>query len=375
MAEETMTSEERFMTAVRLEKPDRVPVAPLIDMPAAAHLLGLKPWEVAAQGWDAMFDVILKVWDDFGGWDTLTPPVPHELFALGGTKAQGPTEGAPENQMHEYEVWTAEEYPLLIELGVGRFVMEHLIQRVWEDVSQEKLVELRRKSSALGSRFRQEARTRGAFIWTISSAVHPFFWLSLTRSMMKFTEDLFLRPEMVDRAMQRIVPEWIGYAIAACKARSSRIWFFSEERAGGFFYSLEMFERFWWPYTVEIVDALWSEGIVCAFHLDTCWDKNLPYFKKLPRGSAIIDLDGTSDIFAAAELLDDHMCISSDVHPALLSLGKPEEVEAYCKKLIDEIGHNGGLILQAGCSVPYAVTRENFKAMIDTGKNYELSKS
>jgi uroporphyrinogen-III decarboxylase len=40
--------------------------------------------------------------------------------------------------------------------------------------------------------------------------------------------------------------------------------------------------------------------------------------------------------------------------------------------LIDEIGHNGGLILRAGCSVPYAVKPENFKAMLDTGKNYEL---
>jgi len=136
-----------------------------------------------------------------------------------------------------------------------------------------------------------------------------------------------------------------------------------------------MFERFWWPYTEMIVDALWSEGIVCAFHLDTCWDRNIPYFKRLPRGSAIIDLDGTTDIFAAHEVLKGHLCISSDVHPALLALGKPEEVEAYCKRLIDELGRDGGLILQAGCSVPYAVRPENFRAMLETGRNYELLRS
>jgi uroporphyrinogen-III decarboxylase len=375
VAEESMTSEERFMTAVRLEKPDRVPVAPLIDMPAAAHMLGLKAWEVAEQGWDAMLDVILRVWDEFGGWDTLTGPVPHELFFLGGTKAQGPTEGAPENQFIEYEIWTPDEYPKLFELGWGEFSRQCCIPRVWPEATEAKLAETWHRAGALGARTREEAAKRGAFIWTISSMVHPFFWLSLTRSMQKFTEDLFYRPELVEEAMATITPAWIEIAIQACKARNSEIYFFSEERAGGFFYSLEMFERFWWPYTEQIVDALWSEGIVCAFHLDTCWDKNLPYFKKLPRGSAIIDLDGTTDIFAAAELLDDHMCICSDVHPALLSLGTPEEVEAYCKKLIDEIGHNGGLILQAGCSVPYAVTPDNFRAMLDTGKNYELSKA
>jgi hypothetical protein len=92
-----------------------------------------------------------------------------------------------------------------------------------------------------------------------------------------------------------------------------------------------MFERFWWPFTEQIVDGLWSGGILYALHLDTRWDENLPYFKKLPRGSVIIDLEGTTDIFAAAELLDDHLCISSDVHPALLSLGKPEEAKEYCE--------------------------------------------
>ena len=122
------------------------------------------------------------------------------------------------------------------------------------------------------------------------------------------------------------------------------------------------------------MDALNAEGITPIFHLDTCWDKNLPYFKELPRGSAVLDFDGTTDIFAAAELLRGHLCIASDVHPALLSTGTPEDVTGYCKRLIDEIGRYGGLILQVGCSTPYAVTEENFKALIHTGKTYELSK-
>jgi uroporphyrinogen-III decarboxylase len=66
--------------------------------------------------------------------------------------------------------------------------------------------------------------------------------------------------------------------------------------------------------------------------------------------------------------------LTSDVHPALMSLGKPEEVEAYCKTLIDEIGDDGGHLLSTGCGLPSAAKKENFIAMLETGRTYELSK-
>jgi uroporphyrinogen-III decarboxylase len=123
------------------------------------------------------------------------------------------------------------------------------------------------------------------------------------------------------------------------------------------------------------VDAFWSEGIVTLFHLDQCWDKNIPYFKELPRGSAILELDSVTDIFAAKESLRSHLCLHGDVSAAMLSVAQPEDVEAYCKRLIDEVGDDGGFIMGSGCSVPPTVKPENFRAMIETGKNYELTKS
>jgi uroporphyrinogen-III decarboxylase len=57
-----------------------------------------------------------------------------------------------------------------------------------------------------------------------------------------------------------------------------------------------------------------------------------------------------------------------------MSVGKPEDVEAYCKKLIDEVGNDGGLLLSTGCGLPAATKKENFEAMLRTGKTYELSK-
>ncbi|MEW5980357.1 MAG: uroporphyrinogen decarboxylase family protein [Acidobacteriota bacterium] len=374
MEQETMSSEERVMAAISLEKPDRVPIAFSLDTAPAARLLGLKSWEVAAQGFDAQLDTVLRAFDELGGWDGLTPIIPPDIYSLIGIKARFPSEDSPENQVLEGEVWGADEYERLLELGYTRFVNEHLAFRVSEMTTPEEIAELGERSLVLLMRFINEVKKRGAVPYGAPLNVHPFFWMSLTRSMVRFTEDLYYRPDCVERALKAIVPQWIELTVALSKLMDSKIVHLAEERAGSFFYPLRVFERFWWPYTLQIVDALWSEGIVTLFHLDQCWDKNIPYFKQLPKRSAIVDLDGTTDIFAAKEVLRGHLCIGGDVHPTLLSLGKPEEVAAYCRRLIEEVGDHGGLILNVGCSVPYQTKPENLRAMIETGKTYELSR-
>jgi uroporphyrinogen-III decarboxylase len=222
-----------------------------------------------------------------------------------------------------------------------------------------------------GGLFLQECAKRDTRPFFLASALHPFFVLSLMRSMVPFTQDLYYAPEPVERALERMTADLIAEKLAIAKSAGIGVWQLTEERASGFFFPPAVFERFWWPYTREIVEAFWSEGIVTLFHLDTCWDENLPYFKDLPKGSAILELDGTTDIFAAKEILRGHLCLKGDVPAALLSIGKPEDVEAYCRKLIDEVGGDGGFILSSGCSVPADARPENFRAMVETGKRRE----
>lgn len=139
-----------------------------------------------------------------------------------------------------------------------------------------------------------------------------------------------------------------------------------EERAGGFFFPPRIFDRFWWPYTEEIVRAFWSGGIVTWFHLDTNWDKNIDHFKRLPRGSAVLALNGTTDIVAAKKKLRDHLCLCGDVPASLLSLGSKDEVAEYCQRLIREVGWDGGFILSSGCELPAAIRPGNFSAVLES---------
>ncbi len=369
-----MTSVERVECAINLEKPDRVPVCPLLSTSAAAALTGVEYWEIARQGYSAQLETEIAFFDKFGGWDGVHLTLAPEVYQLAGLKTRMPTKESPEIQILEEEFTSYEDYEIIAEIGFAKYAKEHLLPRIGDLKSKEDLDSLKAELVTGSLMGMEEYRKRGAQFLFSTFYLHPFFMLSLSRSMVKFTEDLYYRPEMVEKALKKMTEELIRFGIRLCEGSGIKTMGVVEERAGAFFYPLRIFERFWWPYTQQIVDAFHSKGIKVWFHLDTCWDKNIHFFKQLPRASAIIDLDGTTDIFAAKEQLRNHLCINSDVHPVLMSIGKPEDVEAYCRKLIDEVGDDGGLLLSTGCGLPAAAKKENFEAMLRTGKTYELSK-
>ncbi len=125
----------------------------------------------------------------------------------------------------------------------------------------------------------------------------------------------------------------------------------------------------------KMTEAFAAEGLITVLHFDQDWTLNLPYLVDLPKKMCVCELDSTTDIFKAKEILKDHMCIAGDVPAALSSLGTTEEMEEYCKKLIDIVGKGTGFILSSGCTVPADCKYENFKMMIDTAKNYLPSNS
>jgi hypothetical protein len=323
-----------------------------------------------------------KVFHDMGGWDldcggATLPSTKHYKLAFTmamGLKMEFPGLDLPDDyqcQATEEEVLKAEDYETIAEIGWAKFVFEDFLFRIL-DITPEELANSLMEMAPMRSEAVDFWRERGVMtLYPVSPFnLHPFFRFSMGRSMVKFMEDLYYHPDAVERALKRVTEEMIGEYVNACKRFDQKVAFIAEERSCGYFFPLKIFERFWWPYTLEIVDALWSEGIVTWFHLDQCWDKNIPYFKQLPRGSAVLALDGTTDIFAAKEVLRDHLCLAGDLSAGLLSLGKPEDVEAYCRRLIKEVGGDGGFILSSGCEMPAAVRAENWRAMIETAKTY-----
>ena len=380
MVGETMSRWERVMATVSMEKPDRVPVVPQLCKTAALTLQGL----TQGQGnldIDLAMGAMLATFDDYGGWDALYLDVPdtaafQTLFWKQPLRFLVPGKDLPGDQVMqalEEEVLQIEEYDRIAQEGWDKFYYDEYVYRI-TDYAPGQVPQVMADLEAWAGEALKGWEERGVQSLYGSADPHPFFKLSLARSLIKFTEDLYYRPEMVERALKPMVEETIKMLLDGCKQTGINITLLVEERAAAYYYPLHVFERFWWPYTVQIVDALFSEGIVTAMHLDTDWTKNLPYFKQLPKGSYILQLDSMTDIFAAKEVLAGQAIFHGDLPPAMQAIGAPQEVEAYCKRLIDEVGYDGGLILGVGCEVASDCKPENFRTLIETGKNYEFSK-
>jgi uroporphyrinogen-III decarboxylase len=380
MARETMTPTERMMAVQNLEKPDRVPVMPAVTNEANAPLTGHTQAEVCSDSKLAL-EICFEVFDSYGGWDSAATVImgPRALQATGlyPMKIRIPGMDLPDDyvfQLLEEEIFKPEDYDKLYEMGFNGFYFQDYLWRV-ATFRPDEMAGIIEEVKTYGALFMQESFKRNLAVTGSGFFMHPFFLLSLMRSMVKFTEDLYYNPDIVERVLQKLTNDVIEANIALVRQTGLKGLCIVEERASAFYYPLSVFEKFWWPYTKQMVEVFWEEGIHTSFHLDTPWDKNLPYFKELPRGSYTLGLDSTTDIFAAKELLRGHGILFGDVSASLLSIGTPQDVETYVKKLIDEVGDDGGFMLGVGCSAPSNIKPENLRALVETGKNYEFSKT
>jgi len=375
MIQETMSRQERFEAAVALERPDRVPVMPLMTA-FSVRSQGMtqgEAWREPQKGFKAMLDTF----NDLGGFDKLYKP---NLFwpMIGGRFCSSPVRvlipgrQLPEdalNQIDERELFSREDYDKLAAVGWNAFWDEH-----YEKMSGGRPLE--RVVSAQNRLLDEYIREVDVYH---SQDIYPLFGayvdsstmaFSMARTLTQFTMDLYEVPEKVKAAMDASCDDLIQNALDVVSKTKIPLVFIVLERGSGFYYRLEIFEQFEWPYLQRYVDAFLSEGLTPWFHFDTNWSLNLPYLKQLPRGKCVCDLDGMTDIFKAKEVLGGHMCISGDVPASLLSLGTPEEVRGYCQRLIDVVGKDGGFFLTTGCECPVDAKFENVKMMIDVAKTY-----
>jgi uroporphyrinogen-III decarboxylase len=374
MIAETMSRPERFEAAVALEKPDRVPVMPLMTA-FAVRSQGMTQGE-AWRDPDKGFKAMLNTFNDLGGFDRLYKP---NLFwpMIGGRFCSTPVRvlipgrQLPEdalNQIQEQELFSRDDYDKLAALGWNAFWDEH-----YEKMSGRGMQRLIITQNHLLDIYINEVEAYH------SQNIYPLFgaWVdsssmafSMARTLTHFTMDLYEVPDKVKAAMDASCDDLIQNTLDLVSLTKIPLVFIVLERGSGFYYHTDIFEQFEWPYLQRYVDAFVSEGLTPWFHLDTDWSLNLPYFKQFPKGKCVADLDSTTDIFKAKEILGGHMCISGDVPASLLTLGNPDDVREYCQKLIDKVGRDGGFMLTTGCECPVDAKFENVKMMINMAKTY-----
>ena len=374
-----MTPRERLEAAIRCEKPDRVPISPMMDF-FCARYKGVTQEKFVNDG-DLGRDLLIQVFDEFGGWDATYAGSTLNQFAFALTlpmRLKVPGRELPPDslwQFEEQEIIEVEDYDFVIANGF-QALWGKLFPKICPNYSPAQIPELMEGW--------QKQTIKDTLIWEAKDVISfsavaispPIDFFSMGRSLKEFSFDLYRRPEKVLAAMEAITPGLIEIAVGGQMAARQltkygyMVNFIGATRGAATFISPKMFEKFNWPFIKRIALGLLEAGITPLFHFDSDWTPFLEYFKDLPKGTCILNLDGVTDIFKAKKVLAGHMCVMGDVPAALLTLGTVEQVQAYVRRLCEEVGDGGGYILGSGCSVPVDAKAENVRAMIDAAKTY-----
>jgi uroporphyrinogen-III decarboxylase len=136
------------------------------------------------------------------------------------------------------------------------------------------------------------------------------------------------------------------------------------------FMSRKQFETFWWPTFRKMLLGLIDAGLIPMPLWEVDCSKRLEIIRDVPPGKCIYWFERT-DMVKAFEVLGDVVALRGNLSPSLMTTGKPEEVDAAVKHLVDNVFNKGGkLILDCAFGLPDETPVENARAMFHAARKY-----
>ena len=257
-------------------------------------------------------------------------------------------------------------YYLGISMGFRAFAQPEVKEAL------ETLVKAGEKSleiATYSSRFTQQAREAGFPMQYGAVTQAPFDTLSdFFRGMKGTMLDLYRRPQKVIQACEKLLPFMLEMAVNGTRASGNPRVFIPIHWGLDSFMSPKQFEKFFWPTLRELMVALIDKGLnPCPLWEGNCTAR-LEIIKDIPAGKACYAFEAT-DMVKAKEILGDTVCLRGNVPLSIMATGTPDQIRAYCKKLIDTAARGGGYIMDTSTGLDDAKP-ENVKALFDFTREY-----
>ena len=136
------------------------------------------------------------------------------------------------------------------------------------------------------------------------------------------------------------------------------------------FMSQKQFEEFWWPPFRKMLMGMIDAGLTPMPMWESDCTKRLEVIKDIPAGKCIYWFERT-DLVKAYEVLGDRVALRGNLSPSMLTTGKPEEIDAAVKHLVDNIWNKGGcMMLDGAFGIPDETPVENVRAMFHAARKY-----
>ncbi len=185
--------------------------------------------------------------------------------------------------------------------------------------------------------------------------------------------DLYRQPDKVLAACERMVPSAIQMAVGSANNTGNPFILIPLHKGADGFMSNKDFAKFYWPTLKALILGLIQEGVVPSMFVEGGYNQRLEVIAAsgLPAGKTIWMFDKT-DMAAAKKLFGPWACIAGNVPASLFKAGTPQQIEAYVKQLIDTCAPGGGFILNPGAVIDQA-TPENVHTFLKVGQTYGVS--
>ena len=213
------------------------------------------------------------------------------------------------------------------------------------------------------------ALTRGnpSFYGSLSQAPYDMIG-DMMRGTRGIMLDMYKRPTQLLAAMDRLVPLAIREGVIGAEKTNCPVVFMPLHKGTGGFMSNAQFEKFYWPSLRRVLVGLIDEGLVPLLFAEGNYVERLEIIRDLPKGSTIWYFEDM-DMSKAKSMLKDVACIAGNLPVSLLCTGTPEQVKEKSRRLIETCAAGGGYILAGSASMNEG-NPDNLRAMMAAAKEY-----
>ena len=197
----------------------------------------------------------------------------------------------------------------------------------------------------------------------------PFDNLSdVLRGTTGIVMDMYRQPKKVKEAMERLVPIVVKLAVKMSDASLSPVVSMPLHKGENSFMSGKAFEEFYWPSFKAVLMGMINEGLVPMPFAEGNYEPRLDVIKEMPR-SGVVWYFEVMDMAKAKEKLGGVACIAGNVPSSLIVTSTPTIVKEACRKLIESCAPGGGYIL-TGASGVSNCNPANLHALMEAAEEY-----